>query len=162
MITNFPSDGGLRVPRVAGLHSKLWTRRFPNCGRLVERIQALLTPVFKRLEGDVAMRRVLHAAPLDKGALREAMREYGECASAQVVQEALGRLDTSDAADEALRAALHANANKGADAASTLRLAIAEHGQHASTEAYKDAHEALSRLQGGAVPLAAAQPQGVE
>ena len=48
LVTNFADDGVLALPRVAGLHSKLWTRRFPSAARLVREVQHVLLPVFRR------------------------------------------------------------------------------------------------------------------
>ena len=61
LITAFPSDGSLHVPRVAGLHSKLWTRRFPNANNIVRHCQAVLAPVFRRYEADGRMRTAMEA-----------------------------------------------------------------------------------------------------
>ena len=102
-VTQYAADGALNVPRVAGLHSKLWTRKFPNAGKLVRAAQALLEPVFRRHDGDLALRAAMRTVPLDRQAMRTAMHSFGQHASPEVIEEALNRLDVSDVADAALR-----------------------------------------------------------
>lgn len=103
ILTAFPLDGSLHVPRVAGLWSKLWTRRFPNGTKLLKECQALLLPVFRRRDADTVMRAALHTVPLDLMLLRDAMGKHGGDASPEVVQEAHTRLDECDVADANLK-----------------------------------------------------------
>ena len=42
-----------------GLHSKLWTRRFPNAENVLKRCQECLEPVFRRYDADVILRSLL-------------------------------------------------------------------------------------------------------
>ena len=80
----------MHVPRVAGLHSKLWTRRFPSTQRLLRACHELLGPVFRRADGDTAMRAALRSQPLDRAALRGVMERYGAYASPEVRHSGLG------------------------------------------------------------------------
>jgi hypothetical protein len=103
MLTSFPADGSLAVPRVAGLHSKLWTRRFPHCGRLIKELQNLLLPAFRRLDGDEALSRALQPPAFDAQLLRDVFEVHGPFASPEVVERARARLGLVAQADSALQ-----------------------------------------------------------
>jgi len=103
-----------------GLHSKLWTRKFPHAANVLRRIQHHLEPIFERLHADAVLQRLLerteamHARDVSSGTptrpheiereaealgeavaeLEAATRRYGARASSEV----------SEWADRALRA----------------------------------------------------------
>ena len=56
------AQAGTMTPTLApcyGLHSKLWTRKFPHAHNVLKRIQGHLMPVFRRLEADAVLKSLL-------------------------------------------------------------------------------------------------------
>ena len=108
LVTNLPADGAVHVPRVAGLHSKLHTRRFPNVRRLVSACQELLLPAFRRVDGDLALTRVLNADQVEAPVLRDVLAAYLPYASPGIGNQASARMLAIEEADAELRAAIGA------------------------------------------------------
>lgn len=140
LVTSFDADGSASfVPRVCGLHSKLWTRKFPSVAKLVRHIQHTLLPVFRRQDGDKALAALLRGRPRDEvRALRDVLSAYGRYSSPQVVERATQELLLIDEADAELREAM-----RGVSLARSL----------SSSE---DAHARGADLQDGATVEAAA------
>ena len=165
VVTQFPYDGSASmVPRVAGLHSKLWTRKFPNVQKLVRGCQELLLPIFRRQDGDAAVGRLLQATPVDGAALRHVLEAYESYLSPGLAEEATARLLAFDEAEAELREAIRAvsalppppPASGGQEAsggkqqldttAQTLRDAIARCSGHASAATIEEAEDTLEAL----------------
>ena len=147
-VTDFAADGAVMVPRVAGIHSKLATRKFPSSSKVVRLLQELILPIFRRIDGDRLIRRRLQETPLDIAAIKSTMRAYGAYCSGEVVEEMNARLDVCDAADRELKAAV-----AGSNAAA-IEEAIERTRQTASAAALAAATTRLMDIdQGGAAAI---------
>lgn len=68
---------------VHGIHSKLWTRRFPCAAAIVQQVQAALASAFERHDADAELQRLLrqhealHAAEAPNGETLEALHAEG-------------------------------------------------------------------------------------
>ena len=94
VVTNLADDK--RVPAVASVHSKLWSRRFPNLRKLTARCQDVLAPLL----ADYALRAVVKREPCKAEVLRAALEKYGPAAQGSPAeQEARNLLEAVENGD---------------------------------------------------------------
>ena len=135
MISDLPAVTS--VPRVAGLFSKLWTRRWPNVQNIAAKCKALLQPAFQQWADDEE----LQAKMLDLTERQQAdelLDEYGGRASAFMLTALVTRQQRLDEADTALNDALKAGepfccvGGELGDSIAKLKHVIEEQQAHAS------------------------------
>ena len=88
------------VPRVAGLFSKLWTRRWPNVQSIAKKCEAVLQPAFRQWAADEELQAKMTDVTERQQAL-DLLREFSGKVSSTVLQsleQQQARLEAADAA----------------------------------------------------------------
>ena len=89
IVTNLADDK--RVPRAASVHSKLWSRRWPNLRKLTARCQHVLAPLL----ADAALRAAVERGACEADELRAVLAKHGPAADGSpAAQEAHHLLET--------------------------------------------------------------------
>lgn len=148
-----------------GLHSKLWTRRWPSVSKLTREAQRALEGPFRQMAALRTCRRLVADATgsgsssggREASTLKSALHEYGDVLPLESRAQLQQLLDVCQRADKAIRAAL---STRPIDAVAAQR-ALDEHLVHASSSIAAEANQlfadvALRDAPDQIIPLTAA------